>query len=645
MAYILLFLLRYILVALAVGILFTQVKLLRRLKLWSRFILGSSMTTVILPFITYLCALLWVGIPRIILFLIPIVLAFGYMLYRNNYKVLSLLIKEFIDCFSVLRCSDKKKRVSDILFKFIIVLFTIIYMFLGIQIFHTSLHEGVNGSDEAHYLTQGKIFYEDTNSREIDHYKGKYEGTVFMDDHGPLWVVYLADAVLIENSFDANAMEIKISYLFTVIAMLAMVINVGYIVVNSLWGGIFAIFLYFLYHYAFYFPIYGSRDGFRIVALLGLYIFLYELSIMAWRERNIPMEATAPLLFFSYLALNGHTGNIFGMFGITVVFLGLQLFLKLPFKQIVLSAISILFGTMLCFFKNIMRYVEHGRLNASELEAYSDTVAAEYFLDDYSKRFEWETIISSYDRSDILLVFIGLTAIVFFLIKSFKYYKDSNKNVSDGEKICAFWLLIGLLLPVTGVFNLLGQNVLQLFVGQLRYRMYFFVILALLGGMMLSEIRFINKQFFMWGIYIIIIPIFYLGLVNLNKYYWRMPSEYRQNQIDSLKYIAEIAISYATDGNVFVGAENVSVYFDEPPKLLYDYYARPILVANDNSEVEMALEELNGQVFVFYACDYLHYDVLPFYHYLQTSKDVVHEHYEEYGISADIYIVNRKVEQ
>jgi hypothetical protein len=639
---ILLFLVRYILVALSLGILFIKAKVFQRLKVWSRFALGTAMTIIILPFVTFLCALVWTGIPRTILFITPMMLAICFMIHRNNYKVLLLLINELANYFSGFKYSERKRQANDILLKCVVIFCTFIYFVFGMQIFNTSLHVGVNGADEAHYLIQGKIFYEDTNSREIDRYKGKYEGTVFTDDHGPLWPVYLADAVLLEDSFDANAMEIKIYCLFTVISMTVMIVNVGYIVAGSIWGGIFAIFLYFLYHYAIYFPIYGSRDGFRMVGLLGFFVLLFEIAIRVWNERNITLHECGFMTLFSYFALNGHQGNLFGMFGITMIFLILELFFRLPFKQIVLSGISILTGTLLCFYKNIVRYVERGRFNASELEAYSDTAAAKFFLEDYCKRFEWKTIINSYDKSDIFLVFIGLIAIIYYIVKSLKYYKNMNKSERNREEICAFCFFLGLLLPLTGIFNLLGYNVLQMFLGQLRYRMYFFVILALIGGMMWSSICSVNKPVLLWGSCIFIIPVFWMGLMNLNEYYLRTPNEYKQNQIDLLKHIAEVADLYATDGDVFVGAEYMQVYFDEPPKLLYDYYARPILTAHDNNEIEIALDELNAQVFIFYACDYLHYDVLPFYHYLQTDEGVVHKQYEEYGVKVDVYIVSKK---
>lgn len=602
------------------------------------------MATVILPLITFLGALLWVGIPRIILFLIPIVLSTSYLIFRSNYKVLILLVKEFKASICRKKNLNKSRQVWNILFKFIVVAFTSVYIVWGVQIFNTCLHEGMNGTDEAHYLVQAKIFYEDTNSWEIDHYEGKYAGTVFEDDHGPLWPVYLADAVLIERSFDINAIEIKYSYLVTVIAMIVMVINVGYIVTGSMWGGTLAIFLYFLYRYAIYFPLYGSRDGFRMVALLGFFVLLYELSIKAWNERNIPWEAGGWLFVLSYLALNGHTGNIFGMLGITIVFLILELFFELPFKQVIFSAVSILVGTMLCFMKSIMRYVEHGRFNALELEAYSDTVAAELFMENYAKRFEWKTIVDSYEWSDFFLILIGLVAILFWIVKCYKYYKGSNKNVKNGEKIYAFYLFMGLLSPMMGIYNFLGYNVPRLFLEQLRYRMYFLMILALLGGMMLSEIYFMNKKFLTGGICIIIIPVFYLGLINLNEYYPRVLNAQRQKKIESFKKITEIASSYATDGDIFAGEDIIAAYFDEPPKILYDYYARPILIANNDDEIEAAIDELNIQVFVFntLAYRYHYYEVLPFYDYLQTSENVIYEHYDENGVDADIYIVNKK---
>lgn len=638
--YFVLFLFRYLFVTVSLGILFVNVKVFQSLKPWSRFTLGMSMSIVILPFITFLGALLWIGIPRIFLFLNPIVLSTGYLLYKKNYRVFILLVNEIKKYFPVKMYKEKSIIFGNVFFKSIVIFFSIIIFILLVQIFNARLHEDLYGSDEAHYIVQAKIFYENRNSWEIDHYKGKYEGTVFADDHGPLWPIYLVDSVLIKKIFNINAIEIKFSYILTIISMLVMIIDVGYIMSNNLWGGIFALFIYFLYHYAIYFPLNGSRDGFRIVALLGFLVFIHGLLVKIKKNEDVSWKEDCGLLLFSYFALNGHEGNIFVMLGISIIFFIIEVFLKLPFKQVFFSALSILSGTLLCFFKNIFHFVETGRFITTRIGAYYETKAAKLIVQDQNKLYGWKELLDTFNFSDILLLIIGIIAIVIHLIRIFDYDRNSNDNV----KIYATSLLMGALLPMTGIFNFLGYNVSLYFFAQPRYRIYFLVIFALLGGMLFSEMQPEKKQFFAWSARTMIVLILCLGIQNLNKYYLRIPDEYRRKCVDFLKNTARIAESYATDGDIFVGEQIVAAYFDNPPKILYDYYAKPILIANDDDEIEKALDELNIQIILFNTLsDTYHYDALPFYQYLQTSENVISKQYEKDGMYANIYIVNDKI--
>ncbi len=642
---IILFLLRYSLVAVSLGILFINIKVFQRLKLWGRFTLGMSMTTVILPFVTFMGALLWVGIPRIVLFWVPVLLSFWYLFYKNNYKTIGLLAQEFKNAFFNKNFRDNHTSVGNIAFKFIVVICSLMFIILGMQIFNIRLHKNLYGSDEAHYIIQAKIFHENRNSWGIDRYKEEYEGTVFADDHGPLWPVYLADSVLLKRNFDINATEINLAYILTIIAMAAIIIDVGYIITNNLWGGFFALYLYFLYHYSFYFPLNGSRDGFRMVALFGFFVLLFELSIKIWKGKNISWKEGIELLFFSYWSLNGHAGNIFIMLGISVTFFILELFFKLPLKQVLFSGISILVGTLLCFIKNISHYIENGRFITSTIGAFRETEAAKIVMEYQKEKYGWKLVANTFEKSDILLVIIGCMAIIFYLIKAFSYFRNAKEGREYGEKICASYLLIGLLLPMTGIFNFVGYNVPLYFLGQPRYKMYFLVVMALLGGMMFSEIYHCRYKFsFIITIRIVFIIVLFIGLFNLCNNYPRVISDAEKSDIDFIKEMAEIAENQADGGNIFVGEQIAAAYFNKPPKILFDYYAKPILTANNNTEIEQALNELNIQIFVInWLCDYYHYDVLPFYHYLQTSKNIKREYYEKNGRYTEIYIVDEAI--
>ncbi len=132
--YFVLFLFRYLFVTVSLGILFVNVKVFHSLKPWSRFTLGMSMSIVILPFITFLGALLWIGIPRIFLFLNPIVLSTGYLLYKKNYRVFILLVNEIKKYFPVKMYKEKSIIFGNVFFKSIVIFFNYHFHIIGSNI-------------------------------------------------------------------------------------------------------------------------------------------------------------------------------------------------------------------------------------------------------------------------------------------------------------------------------------------------------------------------------------------------------------------------------------------------------------------------------------------------------------------------------
>ena len=370
MIFVILQLFRYILVSTAVGVLFLNVRIFQRMLPIQRFLFGFCLSPLYISLSTFLIALVWVGVPRFVLFLAPVVLSTAYLLWNRNF----MLLRQVFD-FQGIRVVCKPDNSP---LKKVIRVPTAIFLLVILTLFGLTIHARVEhddyGSDESHYLTQASIFYEDRNSREIDRYAGtQWEGTVFADDHGPLWPVYLADAGILSGAISQNSAETETAYFITLFFMLALLINTGWIVSGSIYGGIAALFLYSNYYYAVHFVINGSRDGFRIISLLAFFILLYQLILMLREKKDLTFWEAGLLLLFSYFCMNGHAGNVFIMLSATIVLLALELYLRIPFRQFLLSGISILAGTLLCFVKNILYYLETGTFMTSTLRAFSGT--------------------------------------------------------------------------------------------------------------------------------------------------------------------------------------------------------------------------------------------------------------------------------
>ncbi|MBQ6207548.1 MAG: hypothetical protein IJK52_10755, partial [Oscillospiraceae bacterium] len=457
------FLLRYALAGTALGFILQRAGTFKGLAKTQRFLLGLTLTPACLSLSTALLALIWVGIPREALFAAPVALSalslfpllrtarlpawssrrLGESL-KNAGKTFLIRLKE---------CRDRDAMFFQALTLCLLLLFTVRLA----PIFHTAMCREWFFSDESHYLTQAKIFWIDRNTREIDQYAGKWEGTVYADDHGPLWPVCMADTMLLEETFDVEAKELAALRLLTTAGMLLALWNTGWILSGSLWGGLCAFACYMLYRESILFPIWsGSRDGFRMMALLAFFILTERLWFKLREERSVSAEDMGWLFLLSYLCINGHQGNVFIMLTASLALLARAIAFRIPPAQILLSGLSVLTGTLLCLIKNFRYYLKTGRMVTSTLWAFRGTEVERVRLERISDD-SLSALLDTFGETDRLLALLGFAAMLYYLVKIVlllrgKYRGDRSKPDRAG-------VILVFLLPITGIFNFLGYNV------------------------------------------------------------------------------------------------------------------------------------------------------------------------------------------
>ena len=198
---------------------------------------------------------------------------------------------------------------------------------------------------------------------------------------------------------------------------------------------------------------------------------------------------------------------------------------------------------------------------------------------------------------------------------------------------------------MTGIFNFLGYNVSLYFLIQERYRMYVLIFLSLLGGMLSVELytRFDKPALQALGCLLVFLTAM-SGICTTGIYCWRRVNVSYDDDIAIFRETAFCAESYATGGDIFAGEQVVAAYFKTPSKILFDDYARPILAAVTEEEIEAAIDRLDAQIFVFnWKCDYYRYDALPFYQYLQESGSVTRLSFSSGGRWSEVYVVDERV--
>lgn len=509
------------------------------------------------------------------------------------------------------------------------------------------------GSDEAHYATQARYFAADRDAREIDRYTGEKAGTVLPDDHGPLWPVYLADAEFCAPYHTFNSLTGELARLVTAPLMLLALANAAAVVGGGGIAGFFSIVLVVLYRYTLHFVLRGSRDGFRFIALIMLVLLIYEFSMRLVRNRDkrphrlfFWRDAVA-LLLFSYLSLNGHGGNAYIMAGLFFAFGIIAIACRVRAGELLGLGAAALAGTALCVSKNISHFIRYGDFRSYSTKAFEGTPVVEQIQQFNAARSDPSAIAATYLWSDWHLIGVGSLVLLYCLIRLLAALPSKRRGgaltLSPNEQpmLMLGVLVAGMLLPLTGLFNVLGGDVSGWFIMQLRYRVYFLLLAALMGGVAIA--RLLRASRYRWAVIATRLAALALCVAALSvmdeQYYKPANYIYTNSVVAFYRESARMAESCATTGDVFTDDQIIAYYSETPPRLLFDIYARPLLIAETDEEIEAALRELQAQVFVFKGEASYDYSLLPFYAYIQNEAHAAHYILADEASHVDVFVV------
>lgn len=501
--------------------------------------------------------------------------------------------------------------------------------------------DNMPGWDESHYEMQARFFVEDRNSWEIDHYVGDKEGAILPDDHGPLWEIIIADANFFAYDTLNSGMVRLCHSLIGFLSYIAL-FNYGYIIAGAK-GGLLSVFFTLSYRYSMIYMFLGDREGFRFISLyfFVVYMFNYIKSIVYERKRikknceirKIIIEITEwfiGTLVISYLGMNGHGSNVVIMFGIFIIFTAFAIWRRIGFGEYILTGVATLLGVILCLEKNIRRYFVQGEFTSSTTWAFRGTKAAELTRKVSENRGNWEKIIASYTKEEFLLIGLGVVSIILLFLYCIRHYRNSKERFDLYESVFLnLSISFGMLFPLLGLFDILGYNFSMWLVEQTRYRMYFLIVFAILGATMI-KVLYSDSNKVARVVSLVLCATFCIISMRTTVQYTSLPPIFRGNSITEyhIETSDDIINNYHTTGNIFVSDQILGYFFRIPTKLGFTDFNHPILVANNVDEIEAAIDELNIETFVFsYQDDYYHYDVLPFYDYLQKSDKVIRKVY------------------
>lgn len=479
--------------------------------------------------------------------------------------------------------------------------------------------------DGAHYRLEARYFCEDKNSWEIDNYTDEKYGSSLRDDHGPLWIVNLADAQVLADAvgLDDPVRIINYAIFWTYCCFYILLFLTTSFISGKYSAGVVSLLLFKLYRYEVLMTM-SSRDAFRFVGLLLLYLYVSNIitEIMEGKARWYHYVFMA---LFCYLSMNGHESNVYVMLGMFIVVAGMFIVKKTRLKDILLSGSAVLCGTLLGISKTISIYLETGRISSSTILPFHDTPVIQQIAEVNEKRADWETIWESYSRSVLFMMVIGIIALIVMIAVS---------TVKKDKNLLIYGILIaGMLLPMTGIMDWIGYECSRWFVEQIRYRMYFLMLFAITGGWMLTRPWAAKHLRYLCSFTAVIVFGLWLSAENdrisiYNKSHLTACITITENYRELADMVASV-----TDRNVFMQKQQILYYLHGTPKLLYHMYAEDLIQAKTDAEIEDALEKLNVGAILLpeNGLDYHDYSLLPFWDYINENENFSRIRSEETG--------------
>lgn len=694
--------LRYVLCALAMGVLMVRCRVLSCMSKRTGFLLGAASTPFCIAVIVYIVCLIAPGTPSILLMILPVLISVIYLftgesrkvlkslageaaaymknivgflakhkvcavipvilavcflafllLTNRNYKVYTLLralrwkhlaayatglllLAALVFCFILYRIQKSRRTVrfdEGLLLKmaqaaglFIILVVTAFKIYYSGQ-------TNIFASDPSHYYAQANYFAESRDAREIDHYSGEKEGTIFKDDHGYLWPVWLGDGrFFMEAGEDSlNPAINKITVCIVFLSFLLALFAVTWEVVGSgLLAGL-SISLISLYRDMEYLILVGSRDAFRFLGMLLLLAVCVNGIMTAYRRRHesksekkkFQRQDALEVFFtglFAYFCIEGHEGNIYLMLGLFIVYGVILLLLKTSFFKLCLLALSAGVGTVLGITKAIDNFITSGTLASSTGVVFHDTKVLDTLQETASKRGDWAAIAETYYLPELLLIFVGILSMLFLIIKGVR-----NRVDKEGIRIFAVAAcLFGLLLPMFGVFDFLGYAFSKWTIEQARYRMYFMVLLSIAVCFAVHLLWEKKKSLILrYGILcfnLLVISIAPFSQTSSGPITTREVESYNNRVGTYNSIVGTAAKEKAQERQVYVDDQVLAYYCNCDAKLLYHSIAEPLIQAKTDEEIETALEKLNIGVIVLNVESMYHdYSLLPMWEYINNS--------------------------
>ena len=673
----LLYLIRILTIGAALGVLFIRCGLFKRMNEGQTILIGVGVTPMFVSLVVYLLGLVFIGWPSWFYVIVPFILAIIFLVVKKNYGVAINAIRSvFVYCidfakslgawllldgflalclimgFAILyNCSSEFIYILSAVYhsmnliryglafllaivSAVIVFYFIkrmlvdgtfsrnLFLFFFMTVVGCSCFLGISmnsrptiDSDRSHYELEARYFLEDKNSWEVDNYTDEKYGSSLRDDHGPLWIMDLADAKLVADvcGLEDNLRTTNFAIFWTYCCFYLLLFISASFIAGTYKAGVVSFLLFSIYKYEIM-MIEGSRDAFRFVGLQLLFIYVCN-QFEEIVNNRAKWYHHIFMLLFCYLSMNGHEGNVYVMLGMFIV-MGIMLLInKTPFRQFVLYGTSVLAGTILGITKTISLYLTTGNMTSTSKLVFHDTPVIDQLIEINAARADWNTIWASYTKPVLFVMLLGMFALIIMIVVSWIH--------KDKKVLTASLLIFGMLLPLTGVMDWIGYECSRWFLEQYRYRMYFLMLLSMTGSWLLTR-KYDRK--ILTGIGVVgsafVFALYGWAKIDKSSTYNK---EYVRSCITVIENYKQLAntITSLTDGNAFTHDQVLLYYLHGTPKLLYHMYTEDLIQAKTDEEIETAIEKLGVGAILLpeNGLAYHDYSLLPFWNYINENEN------------------------
>lgn len=601
------YIIRYLIISVAMGTLLLKINYYNCKNRSAVFLLGFSLTPMVVSFADYILGIFIPGGMKILFAIIPLVLAVIILIINRE-----MIYEKIKNTYNQLKIRMKGDKLNRLIYLMIVIPFLCVG-FMSIKLMDRQIYD----SDLSHYMVQAKYFANDRKSLEIDNYTNEKAGTVFADDHGPLWPVFLADSWLCteDNSYGYwNDTVVHVAIVLCFFSFIIALIGISLAFCNNLLVAFISPAIFMISTYIDLIPC-GSREAFRFIPLCALIVALDSLIVKrritdTLCHKREDIENAVLLTFLSFFTMQGHGSSVFLIFSLLLMTIIILMIKHVRFWDIIQVCFSIAIGVFFGMIKSIILFFQTGHFRHSTTSATKGTVIDTVYSQFIQNAQSMKNAINSYGIAEWVLIIAGIISLGILI-----YLCIRKKNHEIFYKVL---LLLSLLLPITGAFNILNYDVSTWFLVQIRYRMYLYIIISLLIGMIICYLINYKKKL----AYTLILIICFFSSYNVMKN-WIPNSniDYIRQDVSSIIEASNLAEQYADEHIIIIDNALMAYYFKEQPQLVIHENSRELLLANTKQEIENAISNLDIKVFFCSPRMKQGTEEMPYYKYITDESN------------------------